>query len=152
MTTGEAPEGTDERLPEGYLEQYKLAVEMADRVSARRATANTFFLTANTALFAFISANPPRLLFLACAAGTLLASAWWALLRSYRLLNTAKFEVITQMEEKLPKRVYADEWVQLKGEQPSWWRGRYAELGTVEGAVPFVFIALYAAAFIVEVC
>jgi hypothetical protein len=28
-----------------YLELYKLAVEMADRISARRATANRFFLT-----------------------------------------------------------------------------------------------------------
>ncbi len=35
-----------------YLELYKLAVEMADRVSARRATANAFFLTVNTALLA----------------------------------------------------------------------------------------------------
>lgn len=30
------------------LEQYKLYVEMADRVSARRGSANTFFLTLNT--------------------------------------------------------------------------------------------------------
>jgi hypothetical protein len=32
------------------LEQYKLYVEMADRLSARRALANTFFLTVNTAV------------------------------------------------------------------------------------------------------
>ena len=34
------------------LDIYKLAVEMADRVSSRRATANAFFLTVNTGLVA----------------------------------------------------------------------------------------------------
>ncbi|MBM5818188.1 MAG: hypothetical protein FJ083_16945, partial [Cyanobacteria bacterium K_Offshore_surface_m2_239] len=32
------------------FDQYKLAVEMADRVSARRMQANTFFLAVNTGL------------------------------------------------------------------------------------------------------
>ena len=36
-------------LPDNYFELYKLAVEMADRVSARRSLANSFFLTINTA-------------------------------------------------------------------------------------------------------
>ena len=52
------------------FEQYKLYVEMADRVSARRSLANTFFLTLNTALFTPIGVfwkNPPR------------ASAWLGL-------------------------------------------------------------------------
>jgi hypothetical protein len=33
------------------LEQYKIYVEMADRVSQRRGLTNTFFLTLNTAIF-----------------------------------------------------------------------------------------------------
>jgi hypothetical protein len=36
------------------LELYKTAVEMADRTSARRAGANSFFLTLNTALVAVV--------------------------------------------------------------------------------------------------
>src|SRR4028118_326413 len=36
------------------LEQYKTYVEMADRVSQRRALTNTFFLTLNTAVFTLI--------------------------------------------------------------------------------------------------
>ena len=36
------------------MDQYKLYVELADRVSARRALANTFFLTLNTAIFTAI--------------------------------------------------------------------------------------------------
>lgn len=37
------------------LEQYRLYVEMADRIAARRHTANTFFLTSNTAFVSFIA-------------------------------------------------------------------------------------------------
>lgn len=36
------------------LEQYKIYVEMADRVSARRGLTNTFFLSLNSAIFAAI--------------------------------------------------------------------------------------------------
>jgi hypothetical protein len=39
------------RLETLGLEQYKIYVEMADRISARRGMTNTFFLTLNTAIF-----------------------------------------------------------------------------------------------------
>lgn len=37
------------------FEQYKLCVEMADRVSARRSLANTFFISLNTAVIATLT-------------------------------------------------------------------------------------------------
>ena len=37
------------------LDQYKLYVEMADRISSRRLTANSFFLSLNSILIAFLS-------------------------------------------------------------------------------------------------
>src|SRR5438270_315842 len=43
-------------------------------------------------------------------AGIVLAGAWWALLRSYRDLNAAKFRVITEMETALPAAPYTREW------------------------------------------
>src|SRR6266511_1103315 len=45
---------TGERYQSAILEQYKLYVEMADRISARRGLANTFFLTLNTTIFTVI--------------------------------------------------------------------------------------------------
>jgi hypothetical protein len=76
------------------LEQYKLYVEMADRVSARRSLANTFFLTLNTAVFTAIGLfwkDPPR----ASAWIGLLPTmvlvtqclVWYWIIRSYRQLN-----------------------------------------------------------------
>ncbi len=45
-----ATEG-DKNYRTAILEQYKLYVEMADRVSSRRGLTNTFFLTLNTLVF-----------------------------------------------------------------------------------------------------
>ena len=145
--------------PESVLRLYELTVEMADRVSARRATANSFFLTLQTGLAAVLGAFGVRgtegtpgdtdrfVLFLAAMAGVILAAAWWLLLRSYRTLNRAKFEVINQIETThLPIQPFVDEWALLKEDDPvrRRWQSRYAELSFTEQVVPLGFMALYA--------
>jgi len=148
----------DDKATQQYLELYKLAVEMADRVSARRATANAFFLTVNTALLAFVSSGSLDVLWLVALAGIALSVTWWILLKSYRDLNAAKFGVILEMEKNLEARVFADEWSKLKEKRPKeespqeerpkrWWEG-YAELGKVERTIPLIFAALYVAVFV----
>jgi hypothetical protein len=134
-----------------YLELYKLAVEMADRVSARRATANAFFLTVNTALLAFASSGLDDALRLVALAGIALSGTWWVLLKSYRDLNAAKFNVITEMEKNLEAQIFDEEWKRLKEKRQEGWRGRYAEFGAVERFVPLIFMALYAAVFVGKV-
>lgn len=121
---------------------------MADRVSARRATANAFFLTINTALLAFLSTGPQDLVRLVAFAGAALSATWWVLIKSYRDLNAAKYGVITDMEAKLEAKMYGDEWERLKQGRVKGWRGRYAEFTTVEQVVPVVFTGLYALVFL----
>src|SRR5215213_7793203 len=135
----------DNKASEQYLEIYKLAVEMADRVSARRATANAFFLTVNTALLAFVSSGSLNALWLATLAGIALSATWAVLLKSYRNLNAAKFAVITELEKNLEAQIYGDEWKSLKVKRREGWWGWYAEFGTVERIVPLIFAALYVA-------
>ena len=137
------------------LELYKLAVDMADRVSARRATANAFFLTVQTALVAVLGVAAPNLarspwwVSLAVAlAGLVLSGSWWLQLRSYRDLNRAKFSVINSVEQQLPIQIFAAEWTLLKQDGLGRWRGRYAELGVIERIVPAVFAALYVLLFV----
>ncbi|MGH8571721.1 MAG: RipA family octameric membrane protein [Gammaproteobacteria bacterium] len=139
-------------LPSNYFELYKLAVEMADRISARRGIANSFFLTANTGIVAVLGSQDVR--WYLAAAGIVFAAAWWALLKSYRDLNSAKFEIILVMEERLPVRVYGDEWDRLRREPVRLrlrrdalrsWLSQYRELGSVERIVPWVFALIYAA-------
>lgn len=139
-------------LPGNYFELYKLAVEMADRVSARRGVANSFFLTANTGIVALLGTQNVR--WYLPAAGIVFSVTWWALLKSYRDLNSAKFEIILAMEERLPVRVYGDEWERLRREPVRFglrrealreWIAQYRELGRVERIVPWIFALIYAA-------
>jgi hypothetical protein len=138
----------ENKAKEQYLDLYKLAVEMADRVSARRATANAFFLTVNTALLAFVSTRSLKALWMVALAGIALSATWAVLLKSYRDLNGAKFSVITEMENNLEVKIFDDEWKRLKEKRTGSWRERYAEFGTVERLVPLIFAALYAAVFV----
>jgi len=131
------------------LDQYKLAVEMADRVSARRGSANTYFVSLQSALVAVLGflttgdSAPDRWVLVAvCSAGFVTATTWFLLLRSYRDLNRAKYEVIRSIEDQLPHQVFDDEWNSLKRDPVKRWRPRYAELGTVERVVPLAFAVL----------
>lgn len=142
--TAVAPSQPSER--QEVLEYYKLAVEMADRVSARRGTANAFFLSVQTALVTLVGFGMPKLSgspwwvsLVVALSGVTLAFAWWIQLRSYRALNAAKFKVINGLEERLPVRIFTDEWDALKRDPAPSRLRRYAELGTSERMVPLVF-------------
>lgn len=135
------------------FEQYKLYVELADRVSARRALANTFFLTLNTAIFAAIGvflAAPPTV-----AAGLLLIPVvvlvaqclvWFWVIRSYRQLNAGKWAVVGAFERHLPTSPWwSAEWAALgEGKDPS----RYWPLTHVEQWIPALFAIAYLVGFV----
>lgn len=136
------------------MEIYKLAVEMADRVSARRAVANAFFLTVNTTLVAVVglrSETPGSALLPVSVsiAGIAVAACWWFLLRNYRKLNEAKFDVINRIEtEHLPVKPFSDEWEVLSASDGqkrrlTKIRAGLRQLGNVERIVPIVFGLLY---------
>ena len=108
---------------------------MTDRVSARRAVASSFFLTAQPALVVLVGATSTSDWAFALP-GLVLAATWWLLLRSYRILNSAKFKVIQRMEERLPAAPFKDEWIELKPTTGKPWRERYFELGLLERIVP----------------
>jgi hypothetical protein len=75
------------------------------------------------------------------------------LLRSYRKLSWAKFEVINSIEAGLPYRLFSQEWQYLastKAPRRLWpladlrkWANGYHELGTAERVVPLAFTAIY---------
>ncbi len=139
-----------ERYFDHILEIYKLYVDMADRISARRQTANSFFLTINSAIIALIGyvnlvSNQKSTTFLFYAlvaiAGTILSYLWYRIILSYKQLNSGKFKVIHAMESMLPLRPYDAEWVALgKGKNPT----LYKPFTHIETLVPWVFLAIHA--------
>jgi hypothetical protein len=148
-----------ESQPPDLLNLYSLTVEMADRISARRGTANSFFLTLQTALAGFAGVVRPAAstggglvrvdsfgVVLIAIVGLVLSGTWWMLLRSYRDLNSAKFKVILEMEKRMAVQPFGDEWRYLK-EDPvkRKFPARYAELNVVERVVPIAFAFVYLA-------
>ncbi len=94
-----------EHYHDHLLEQYKLHAQMTDKISERRQSANSSFLTINTALIAFLgvvasldvgsdtglAASPPLPWGLeVSAAGVVLCYFWYRLVRSYKDLNSGK--------------------------------------------------------------
>ena len=114
----------------------------------------TFFLTLNTSIFTVFgvvwSAKPVvTAWWLAIPLAALLGqcAAWFYLVRSYRQLNTAKYEVVGAFEERLPASPYWNaEWVAL-GEGKD--GAKYRPLTHVEQWVPILFGSIYLAGFIV---
>jgi len=131
------------------LDLYKIAVDNADKVSARRGSANQFFLTLQTLIVGvpalFSSGDPSSIDATALSSiGIIVSVVWWLQLRSYRDLNTAKFGVINKIEaDYFDVKPFSDEWALLKTDRVKRWRDRYAELGTAERVVPVVFVLLH---------
>ncbi|MGW1835962.1 RipA family octameric membrane protein [Streptomyces sp. BBFR2] len=149
--------GSEQTYQGAVLEQYKLCVEMADRVSSRRNLTNTFFLTLNTAVVAAAAAGGGVTgghfsVWVRLAGLVILLTqclAWFVTMRSYRQLNAAKFAVIGALERKLPALAYSDaEWGAL-GEGRDW--RRYLPLTYVEQWVPSIFAVAYVVGFLATV-
>jgi len=132
------------------LEQYKLYVDMADKIQSRRSTANNFFLTVNSLMItaigiltrlgsSFVSFNLYWVVIASCA-GILFCWNWLVTLRCYRNLSNAKFRIINAIERKLPVAAFDVEWVCLTKQDNDC---KYPELTKVERWVPKIFSALY---------
>ena len=128
-----------------YIEQYKLYVEMADRVSARRIEASKFYTSLVSAFFAVIpilltqNVSPyvqNLSLFIISLLGIALCIVWSINLRSYKQLNGLKFEVINEMEGHLPFRCFEQEWKLISNPDNN---RNYTRLSQVEMFVPFLF-------------
>jgi hypothetical protein len=138
-----------EQFAKHMLEQYKLYVEMADRVSSRRAQTNRFYISLLSILLALLSVVASigafseilNIILLAIAIlGIMLCALWWVNIRSYRQLNSGKFKIIHEMEKELPIAPYDKEWEILgRGKQV----GKYLQLTRVEQWVPFVLTIPY---------
>lgn len=135
------------------LEIYKLAVEMADRISQRRQTANAFFLSINTLIIGGIGyvavAKAPAMdrsfQGAVAIAGTALCFLWFSLIVAFKQMNTHKFQVIHEIEALLPLAPYTEEW-RIAGRGKDW--SRYVPFTVVEMCVPWVFLVLHQVALL----
>lgn len=144
----------DDKLRPVLLDQYKVYVEMADRISARRQIANTYALSINSALIALVgylasqkgaaSLTDGGLFWTVAIAGMVLNYVWYRMIRSYSDLNTAKFLVIHEIEKRLVISPYDAEWEAVgRGNDKS----LYLPFTHIEKWIPWVFFGLHTAVF-----
>lgn len=130
-------------VPQSKIEQYKLYVEMMDKISERRAATNSFFVALNTVvitLFGILRNENMKYNWLIIVGGLSISYIWGYTLKSYKLLNTGKFKVIHEMELELHFNCYAYEW-QILGNGKD--KNKYLPISHVEKIVPIVFAVIY---------
>lgn len=130
------------------FDQYKIFVESAERISDRRQHANNYFITINAALISLVGLSfQIKFLqdigwarILIAAIGVAICVIFWYLLRSYDQLNTGKFKVIHEIEQRLPLALYDYEWEILgRGNKPK----LYYPFARIESKIPWVFGVIY---------
>jgi len=153
IVTDTKPMPIDAADREIHFERCKLLVNSALETSSRRHSANTYFLTVNTGLFAALGGAsaagldllPIGWTFFVSVCGLILCYYWHRLINSYAGLNRGKFEIIHKMEQQLPVQVFKDEWVAL-GEGKD--KNKYRPVTELEIAIPWAFSCLYIVLFI----
>jgi hypothetical protein len=135
-----------DKFQEHLLDQYKIYVELADRVTERRHKANQFYSSLFSISIPLIIAGITKEIIsnvvslVMSAFGVLLCVGWYYNINSYKQLNSGKFKVIHEMEEHLPFDCFKREWNHLKhGNDAS----KYLKLTKIEQYIPLVFLTLF---------
>jgi hypothetical protein len=128
------------------LEQYKLYVQSSQEITTRRSDANKYLLTINSSLVTLFAAatstlGNQRWHAVVSIVGVLVCVAWYFIVKGYKEVNAAKFQVIDEFEKHLPCAPFRAEWKAFEHGK----RGKYRPISNVELLVPVAFICLYLA-------
>ena len=122
------------------LQQWRLCVEMADKMSQRRSLTNSLFITINIGMISVYFSLSHWSQVAVSIFVVIINCVWWQNIKSYKLLNGAKFKVILEMEKELPCQAFGNEWNFLQADD------EYKNLTDVEKWLPLIFgvsFALY---------
>ena len=119
------------------LEQWKTCIAEANGISEKRNNSNNIFITLNTALFAVITFTLDYRSILLSAIGIAICILWICTINSYKKLNSVKYEIINEIESKLPLAPLTSEWDRLNNKYD------YVRLTKIEKFIPWMFIILY---------
>ena len=128
-------------------------VETEERLVSRRQEENRFFLSINAVVVTVVSVvlsqgisdqQASAGILLLSLAGAALCWAWYEIVESYQVLNSAKFDVIEQFEMQLPARMFGSEWDSALSRN-------YSPFTRIEKRVPMIFGAVHGLATIVGI-
>ena len=136
-----------EREKDIALEQYIFYSQTADKISDRRTQSNIFFVTLNSTLITIIGIAGGKdtiiksgpMLFVVPLVGVLVCFLWWVIVKSYRDINSAKFKVLHEIEDRLPLKLYSYEWHIVKQGDGT----KYRPTSHIEMWIPWIFGCMY---------
>jgi hypothetical protein len=136
-------ESYGDRFHDHLLEQYKLYVDSAQKVSEKRISASNYLLTVSSTILTLFGIAATQLtgawLLIIPVAGLLVSFAWFSMVASYKNLNSAKFKVIHELEKELPAALFAYEWHHCEQGQGK----AYTPITHVERWIPLIFAAVF---------
>lgn len=133
-----------------FVQQYVMYVgTLSDSSNARR-TFHTLFISINTMIFAgiaFVGSNEDsavsisrELLLFANVFGIIMSFVWWRIIKNYRERNRAILSIISEIEERLPLRLFQSEY-KMAGCESS--RFNYLVMHSIELWIPWLFSTVH---------
>lgn len=134
----------DDSFTAAIIEQYKMYVQTADNVSARRVSTGRYLLTLSAALIAVYGFQSTALdqwylTILVTVAGVAVSLLWYKIIKSHRDLNGVKFKLIHELEQHLPADLFTQEWRMTEENSNK----SYTKITDIERWIPFLFVALH---------
>ena len=134
------------------IEQYKIYVQSAENVSARRIASIRYLLTINAALVALYgfqstASGQTYWTLLIPPIGIIASLLSYKIIKSHAALNRVKFKIIHEFEQLLPLTMYTYEWKLAEEGKGS----TYRAVTGIEQWLPILFVVLHMIVFVVEV-
>lgn len=132
---------------EQIFKQYEIFVSSADKISSHRMDANKFFITINSLILTVYSMFFEKVtsaIWVVPVLGIIISLTWIRMLKSYSMLNSAKFKIINEIEDKLPLQPYKEEWDILKN------NCEYKTLSKIEQKIPYAFGMVFFVLLIIQ--
>lgn len=130
---------------EELLELYKLHSKFANDVTKIRCDSNKFYVSLLTLNISFISVlksfmdDSSHLVAIFSIFSILICLVWYFNITSYKKLNSGKFKMLNELENKLSIKPFYIEWNYLKSDKK-----KYTKLTSVEKLLPLLFALPFA--------
>ncbi len=122
------------------LQQWVTCVEMSNSVSEHRINVNNLFITLNTALAALTNFKANQVGVFLSGIGIILCVIWIINNEYYKKLNKQKYNIILEIEKKLPATPFGYEWNILgKGKD----KKKHTSFTRIEEFISVIFIVIY---------
>ena len=128
------------------IKQYEIAVKAAIQVTTWRQNANSFYLAVNSAILPstmYLYGVSFLIALVLSIVGIGISILWSVSIGYFRKLNEIKFAIIHKMEEKLPYKIFKEEWDKHK-------KRHMITVSQIEKFIPVLFIFAFVIPLIIK--